>query len=211
MPGLLHRKKAQGGTRIFQVKGRGMGSTMLEARLGGRTGPVWEFAQIVVGKAPIGRTSPKLGNNGLIPAQQQSFVKLAMDRAWELNKDAKFVDTFRNVVSKLTGTTLSNDTYALALNRMVINLADTSRDPRVARGIADEAIDIRAHAVSGPAPAMSFRKEPNIWIRSFAFKKGVRQLTSCIVHEAAHVAGAPGDSVAEYALDVIHRAAKLPR
>jgi len=37
------------------------------------------------------------------------------------------------------------------------------------------------------------------------------QLTSCILHEAAHVAGAPGDTVAEGALEGVQRAAGLPR
>jgi hypothetical protein len=134
-----------------------------------------------------------------------------MDHAWALTQNKKFVETFRVAVSTLSGETLSTDAYAEALNRMVINLADTSTDPRVKKGLVDEAIDVRSKAVAGPAPAMSFRNEPNVWIRSFAFQKGERQITSCIMHEAAHVAGARGDVVAEFALDVIHRAAGLPR
>jgi hypothetical protein len=39
----------------------------------------------------------------------------------------------------------------------------------------------------------------------------VKQVTSCIFHEAAHVAGARGDTLAEYALDVLHRAGGIPR
>jgi hypothetical protein len=210
-PAICSEKPSQGGTRVFQIKGRRVGSSMLEARLGGRGGAIWDFTQIVVGIAPLVRTGPRLGNDGTIPAHEQSLVKQAMDKAWDLNKDARFVEIFRDTVSKLSGATLSGDAYARALNRMVINLADSSRDLRVQRGIADEAIDIRSHALSGPAPAMSFRGEPNIWIRSFALSKGVRQISSYIIHEAAHVAGAPGDPVAEFALDVIHRAAGLPR
>lgn len=78
-------------------------------------------------------------------------------------------------------------------------------------GLEQEEQDIRDHAVSGAAPAYSFRYEPHIWIRTSAFKKGVKQVTSCIFHEAAHVAGARGDVIAEIALDVLHRAGKIPR
>jgi hypothetical protein len=204
-------KSSQGDVRVFQIRGRAVGSSMLEARLGGRGGPVWDYAQIVVRKGPVVRTGPRFGSDGTILAHDQGLVRMAMDKAWDLNKDPNFVEAFRDTVSKLSGKKLSSDAYAEALNRMIIHLADTSQDPRVKRGIADEAIDVRSHAVKGPAPAMSFRGEPNIWIRSFAFPKGIRQITSCIIHEAAHVAGAPGDPVAEFALDVIHRAAGLPR
>jgi len=210
-PAACAEKSRQGDARIFQIKGRAIGHSMLEARLGGRGGPVWDSAQIVVGKAPVTRTGPRFGSNGTIPAHDQGVVRLAMDKAWHLNQDAEFVEAFRDTVAKLSGKKLTSDAYAEALNRMIINLADTSQEPRVKRGIADDAADVRSHAVSGPAPAMSFRGEPNIWIRSFAFPKGVRQITSCILHEAAHVAGAPGDPVAEFALDVIHRASGLPR
>ena len=35
--------------------------------------------------------------------------------------------------------------------------------------------------------------------------------SSAFLHEAAHVAGARGDIIAEFALDVLHRAGKIPR
>jgi hypothetical protein len=210
-PATCTEKASQGDVRIFLVKGRIMGGSMLEARLGGRHGAVWDSAQVVVGKASVTRTGPRFGSDGPIPAHDDANLRLAMDKAWNFNQDPKFVEIFRNTVSTLSGKNLTNDVYAETLNRMIINLADTSRDLRVQRGIAEDAADVRTHAVSGPTPSASFRGEPNVWIRSFALALGVRQITSCIIHEAAHVAGARGDAVAEYALDLIHRAAGIPR
>jgi hypothetical protein len=94
---------------------------------------------------------------------------------------------------------------------MVINLADTSREVRLAKAMADEVGDVRAGALGGPTPAFSFKDGTSIWIRKFSLDQGVRAIVSNIIHEGAHLAGAPGNLVAEVALDVIHRKAGFPR
>lgn len=205
--------QAQGGNRLFRLKAKAMGSTMLEARLGGQGGPVWDFVQVVVGAATVQRGGPKLGHDGAIPARYLVTLSHAIDRAWALNTKPGFVYTFNDVVNKLTfgKVPISPTLYSDTLNRMIVNLLDTSRDQRVARGLAKEAVDIAQHALSGRAPAVSFQYEPNIWIRSSAFDAGTEQVTSCVFHEAAHVAGARGEQTAEVALDVLHQAAGIPR
>jgi hypothetical protein len=157
------------------------------------------------------KTGPRLGNDGSIPVQFVSTVREAIVIAWKLNDKPDFIETFRDTVSKLSGRTLPPDVYALTLNKMVINLAETSHDARIANGIANEAQDIKAGNLSGPSPAFSFPDGSNIWIRKFSLERGVRAVVAHIFHEGAHLAGAPGDPVAEYALDVIHKKAGFPR
>lgn len=140
-----------------------------------------------------------------------SAGRRALDAAWKLSKKPGFVESFRSAVSKLTNTDQRSSIYAESLNKLVFNLLDTATDSRVRAGLQVEEQDVQDQASAGYAPSYSFRNEPNVWIRKSAFDAGVNQLTACIFHEAAHVAGAPGDPIAEIALDTIHNAAGLKR
>jgi len=198
---------ALGTIRRFRVSAVSLGTTMVEARSGSATGTVRDFVQVNVVSPP----GPFLGHNGSMPAKFEALVYAAIDQAWRLNDKPAFVDAFRRVVSTLSGVQRPSSVYAESLSRMVINLADTTTDLRVKKGILDEARDVKAGALSGAAPSYSFRNQPDIWIRESALRMGTTQITSCIFHEAAHVAGARGDILAEIALDVLHNTANIRR
>ena len=192
--------------RVWQFTGLPVGRTLVEAKDSG--GLVWSSVTIEI---KANKTGPRLGSDGSIPAQFVSTVRQAIDIAWKLNDKPDFVETFRDTVSKLSGRTLPPDVYALTLDKMVINLAETSHDVRIAKAITDEAPDIKMGALSGPSPAFSFTDGTNIWIRKFSLEQGVRAVVANIFHEGAHLAGAPGNQLAEFALDVIHKKAGFPR
>lgn len=196
-----------GAMRRFRVSAVSLGNTMVEARSGSANGAVRDFVQVAV-VAPPG---PFLGHNGSVAARYESLLYAGINGAWRLNDRPQFVEAFRRVVSTLSGVQHPTTIYAETLSRMVINLADTTTEPRVKKGILDETRDIGAGGLSGAAPSYSFRNEPNMWIRESALRKGMVQITSCIFHEAAHVAGARGDILAEIALEVLHNAAGIPR
>jgi len=192
--------------RVWQFTGLPAGRTLVEAKDSG--GAVWSSVTIEIKTT---RTGPRLGNDGSIPSQNVGTVQAAIDTAWKLNDKADFVETFRDTVSKLSGKPVSSDIYALTLNKMVINLAETSHDGRIAKAMAAETQDITAGALAGPSPAFSFPNGTHIWIRTFSLAGGVRAVVANIIHEGAHLAGAPGNAIAEFALDVIHKKAGFPR
>jgi hypothetical protein len=139
-------------------------------------------------------------------------VRSAIHAAWGLNENRRFVEVFRETVSKLSGRTLANNAYAVALNKMVINHADTARTPVAVRAIATDERAKQQSPLFRPPPAFSVRDGSNVWIRTFRLKDGtIRQLTADVMHEAAHLVGAPSDELAEFALEKLHNTAGLPR
>jgi hypothetical protein len=53
------------------------------------------------------RYGPQLGRDGPIPGQYVRSVQMAIEIAWKLDKDPRFLEVFRNTVAKLSGRTLS--------------------------------------------------------------------------------------------------------
>lgn len=204
---------AFGQERRFRLTAMSAGSTIVEARAGGPSGAMLDSVRVeaVPAVLPTTRTGPNLGHDGEIPGELRGKLRAAIDAAWKLNEDPRFVETFRDVVSKLSGVQKPSTIYAESLNRSVIHLLDTTNNKLVKDGLKVEKQDVADHAVSGLAPSYSFRNQPNVWIRRSAFSQGTRQLTACIFHEAAHVAGATGDPIAEMALEKLHLSAGIPR
>lgn len=207
---------ATSGKRRFRFSAVYNGGTTIQVLQGASTAStrqVLDSVEVtVINPAPVvARQQLKFGRNGPIPQALQPMLREAFEAAWALSKKPGFVEIFRKTVAGLSGTEQRSSIYAESLNRSVFNLLDTTTDQAVLRGVADEQIDVQDGAVSGAAPSYSFRNKPNVWIRKSAFDKGVKQLTSCILHEAAHIAGAPGDTVAEWALEAVQRAAGHPR
>lgn len=206
------KARNSGDLKILALNGRSLGTSMLEVGDGPN---LWISlqVQVVVASATqtMARTGPQLGSDGPIPSQLMSTVKTAINIAWTLNDKPEFISAFNEVLSKLTGTTAPSNAYALALNKMILNLADTSTNAKVKRTIADDAVDVRQKALSGPTPAMSERNGRSVWLRRFSLEKGVNAVVANIFHEAVHLAGAPGDPVAELGIDKLHRVAGFAR
>lgn len=94
---------------------------------------------------------------------------------------------------------------------MTMNLAETSRDSRIIAELREDAEARRQDPLYQSAPAFSFRDGSEMWFREFRFAQSERAIAADIVHEGAHLVGAPGDMLAELAIDAIHNAAGLRR
>jgi hypothetical protein len=202
-----------GGNRRFRFTAVYLGGTTVQVVSAGSSRTVADSVQVtVINPAPVvARKALKLGRDGPIPVELQATLREAYDAAWNLSKKPGFVEAFRKAVSALSGKEQRSAIYADTLNRLVFHLLDTSSNKRVRRGLADEQIDVQDQALAGVAPSYAFRNEPNVWIREHVLRAGATSVTACIFHEAAHVAGANGDTLAEVALDTVHKAAGIPR
>ncbi|MBC8164567.1 MAG: hypothetical protein H7Y20_01700 [Bryobacteraceae bacterium] len=193
------------GTRMLEISALTEGSTVLE------TGAAQDATVEVLILPNHPRVGPRLGRDGTIPSGLEPVVRRAIEIVWRLDDDHNFTEAFRDTVGKLSGAKLGSDAYSNALNVTVINLAEDSKDPRVIAFLTEDAESVKKDPAYSSPPALSFPKQPNIWIRRFSLQKGERAVAANIIHECSHVAGAPGNQLAEIALDVIHNAAGLPR
>jgi len=165
----------------------------------------------------MSRRGPRPGTDGPIPKDEYLVIlSLASTKAWALNEKSSFIQVFRETVAKFSGKDVPPTIYADSLNKMVINLAETSRDPLVIAFVKSEDEAKTKDPSHKRVPAMSKVNGSNIWIREFSFAESLRakdakQQVANIIHEAAHLAGAPDTPLFEYALDRIHDAAGYPR
>ncbi len=196
-------------TRMFQLSGIKAGNTVIEAKT--LAGLNWATADLVVLPQTRRGAGPRRGKNGEIPSKYQSALTRAIDMAWKLDANPKFVEVFRSTVNKLAGSQSGPELYSSTLNKMVIHLAETSKDPRIVKELKEDAEARRTDKEYQSAPAYSFRYGTDIWIREFSLAKGEKAIAANIIHEAAHLAGAPSDLLAEIAIDAIHNEAGLPR
>jgi RHS repeat-associated protein len=157
-------------------------------------------------------TGPRLGNDGPIPAAYQAKVYRGITIAWNLGRNPTFLDVFRDAIGKLTGNRgLPREIYGSALNQEVIDLAETSRNPLAQQEVREDAEAMRKDKSYRPAPAFS-TWDGNIWLREFRLKTGTAEnIAADVMHEAAHIVGAPNDPLAEWGLDILHKTAGLPR
>jgi hypothetical protein len=157
------------------------------------------------------RKGPVLGFDGPIPATYRPQIAHGIEIAWRLDDNRIFVRVFRDTIAKLSGRKLSRASYSVALNKMVINTADTSKNPRVLAEVAADDDASRKDKRFQKTPAFSFVDGRDIWIRMFDMAGGPRRVAANIVHEACHLVGAPGDPLRDANLYPIHDAAGLPR
>jgi hypothetical protein len=114
-------------------------------------------------------------------------------------------------VSKLSGQTLTTWAYIEALDKMVVNLADTSTNPKIKKELAEDADALRRDKNYKSPGALSIVNGKDVWLRDFQLAKGQKAIVGALIHEAAHLVGAPTNYLAEIALDKIHNAAGYSR
>jgi hypothetical protein len=154
-------------------------------------------------------TGPTFGTDGVIPIRYRGKIHSAIATAWQLSRNARFLDTFRKTVGGLSyRTDLPPEVYASALNSMTLNFAETARNP-----LARKEVQGVTHLEGslGPAPAFTSVPLGQTWLREFLLKDDYRRIAGVLMHESAHYAGAPGDPLAEIALSALDRVAGLPR
>jgi len=154
---------------------------------------------------------PKYGVDGAIPEKNRKVVDRAFARAYKLADDPKFVAEFNKTLEGLTGKKPAPDAYKRALDKMVINNADTTKNAIVRAEVQGEDKDAKTDKQFQRTRAFSFQNGSDIWLRHFHLSQGERAITGSIVHEAAHLAGAQGDLGAEMVLLAIDKASGYPR
>lgn len=90
------------------------------------------------------------------------------------------------------------------LDRIVLHLADTSKDPKIQKKIKEP-------LSAGPEMGFAFPDQPNIWLTEYRLKQGPRKITNTIVHEAAHVAGVSGLLWFDVMIQAIEKASGFSR
>lgn len=153
------------------------------------------------------RPSKGKGKDGPIPKKYQKDVDKAIERAKKLKGNKDFIKKFNETVTKLGGSADAN-TYAEIIDNMTIHSANTSRDPQINKEFNAEQSAHAADPTFEPGNAYSKVGDPgkNVYIRNERMGQGADAIGNTIVHEAAHIAGAPGNPIAEIAIKGIEQA-----
>lgn len=154
--------------------------------------------------AVTGNRWMKFGCDGAIPKVHRPKMMKAAELAYSLVKKKAFTDDFDDAVAKLANG--SKMTFLDALDKIELNLAETSRRPEVQEEVKNS-IEAkkkdRAYQVEG---GFTLVGTGYVFIREFAIKKWKdTHLASLICHEAAHVAGVPGTLLHELYLTKLYR------
>lgn len=149
-----------------------------------------------------GNRSIQYGKDGSIPGPHRNAVEKAIPLAYSLAFNPAFRKTFNDTVSKLAGKSISKHAYFEALEKMILHYAETSKHPLAVKELKEDAIARAREKSYRSPPAFSMINGRDVWLRSFLLKKGDPKLIAgAIMHESAHLAGAPGDLLAEMALE----------
>lgn len=141
----------------------------------------------------------RFGCDGQLPDKYRSKVEKAVRLAYALNKKKKFIQKFDKIVTKLSKG--KGRSYLDALDAITLNLADTSTDPVVKEEMKDALVAKKQDPSYQIEGGFTIGTTGRVFIRDFALKNwNETQIAGLISHEAAHVAGVPGDMFAELIL-----------
>jgi hypothetical protein len=151
-----------------------------------------------------GNRSIEYGLDAPVPGRYRKVVEEAILLAYNLAFMREFRFQFNTTVGGLSGKALADFAYLEALDRMVINLAEGSRNPAAVKELKEDAASRRIDKVYQSPAAFSVVGGRDVWLREFLLRKGdAKEIAGALMHEAAHVAGAPGNPLAEIALEAL--------
>ena len=142
----------------------------------------------------------RFGCDGPITGKERAKIEKAVELAYALHNKAKFTEAFDKVVKVLAtkGQTLS---YVDALDAMTLHLAETSTNSEVQKEVKESLAFQQANPKQLIEAGFTLGRTGEVYIRKFALQRwNTMELASLIMHEAAHVAGAAGDQLAEIGL-----------
>ncbi len=172
--------------------------------------PRWPFSgYYLVPRAYPSRTIA-FGTDGAIPRPFLPKVEQAIYMAYWFADRPHFVGAFRQALQAATNRLPPPTAYVDALNKMVIHLAETSKNPLVRREVGEENRAAKKDARFKLTPAFSIPNGRDVWLRKFLLRKDAKAIAGSLIHEAAHLAGVPASDVFEFAIEHIHQAS-LPR
>lgn len=136
-----------------------------------------------------------------IPQKYQNIITLAWKDALTKYSDTSCRNAFNKVAlfHKFDPKRVSEK-----LNGMKISLADGCKplQKRLQDILGSREISEAGYSQTGG---------DTVWIAYSRIQAGQSAITCTILHESAHLAGAPGDQLAEFGLDIIHRDCNCPR
>jgi hypothetical protein len=148
----------------------------------------------------------RFGTDGRIPDGYRPRLNEALGLAYAEAAKPAFQQVFNRTVGAFTGKSLGPDACRDALDAMILHLAETATDPRAVRELEQD----RASAAHDPLyqapPAFSIVSGRDVWIVEAQLSRPASVLAGTLLHESAHLAGAPSHVLAEIALEAIHRA-----
>jgi len=155
--------------------------------------------------APLGtrgNRTARFGSNAPVPATYKPLVERALFLAYQLALDRLFNETFETALKQLNVASAAKDAYLVALEGMVIHLADSSTHARAIKANQDDAIAAKQDKRFQAPGAFSIVGGRDVWLRESLLKRNSERLVAgALMHEAAHLAGAPGDLLAEMGLE----------
>lgn len=155
--------------------------------------------------APLGTSgnrTAQFGSNGTIPARYKQLVERSLFLSYQLALNKLFNETFENALKQLNVEKVPKDAYLAALERMIIHLADSSTHERAVKANTDDTIAAKQDKKYQAPGAFSIVGGRDVWLRRSLLERNSEQLVAgALMHEAAHLAGAPGDFLAEIGLE----------
>src|ERR1700730_14052193 len=162
------------------------------------SGVVWAFMQCeVISWKPIAKKGPRIGSDGRFPNTYMLPLRKGIALAWTYYERADFRKRFAEIIGKAAAIGgkkrrfLNPDSFWLALNAMILNYADNSYNGLLKSEMAKE------NPRDWIAGYTNTSNLTDVYIRSKRLEESDKLIGDTIVHESEHVAGLPGDIIAE--------------
>lgn len=158
----------------------------------------------------------RYGCDGLVPGKYKKKLESAVKLAYDLNNKADFVQKYNELVKKtasVLGQSANKKTlsYLDALDKVIINFAETSADPLVKKEIKETAEAKKRDPTYLVAGGFTIGRTGRVFLREFALANWTdKQLAGLVMHESCHVAGAPNDMLTEITLSTLYGLSYAP-
>jgi hypothetical protein len=150
----------------------------------------------------VGNRTLQLGTDGPIPAKYSKLMEPGIRLAYQLAYSAPFNATFEATLKKLGVTDVPKDAYLKALEKMIVHHAESSKNERAVAQLQEDAIAAKRDKTYQPPAAFSIVNGRDVWLRDSLLRSRSEKLVAgALMHEAAHLAGAPGNLLAEFGLE----------
>lgn len=150
----------------------------------------------------VGNRGLQLGSDGPIPARYRNLMEKAIRLAYQLAGNAAFNAAFESTLRGLDVQDVPKDAYLTVLDKAIVHHAETAKAERVIAELKEDAIARAADRSYQSPRAFSVRGGRDMWLREALLSSQSPTLVAgALMHEAAHLAGAPGNLLAELALE----------
>ena len=150
----------------------------------------------------VGNRSLQDGTDGPIPAKYLGSLEKGVRLAYQLAYSTPFNRTFETTLQKLGVTSVARDAYLAALEKMIVHYGESSKHEKAIAQIREDALAVKRDRTYQPPGAFSIVNGRDVWLRESLLKtRNEKLIAGALMHEAAHLAGAPGNYLAELGLE----------